>query len=267
MEIKIGTLNCQNNKTNRNGGVRENGLDNAEILAKHIEKEGYYCLGTQELTRVFSDKIAQYLNKYKLYGDYRYGNSKLVKSISAIESFNENNSIITNQTVAKEETNLLPWYPYIPSDLVNGLKHRSIMPRIMTTVEIEDPNIGNIFVINTHLDYQIPHLQQNQLQYIKKYISILSKLYPLHPIVLTGDFNMEKGTSYFDEFIKDLDNLGLQRVEVNDKTLAFKFPNKTAIDHIFIPKKWMIEDMGIITDPTLEGITDHKGIYADIKTR
>lgn len=43
--IKIGTLNTQNSKINRTGGVNGR-LDNSKILASHIEQEGYYLLET-----------------------------------------------------------------------------------------------------------------------------------------------------------------------------------------------------------------------------
>ena len=263
--IKIGTLNTQNSKTNRTGGLTSDGLDNAQIPANHIEKTGYYFLGTQELTRVFSKRLLNHLKTYKLYGEYRYGSSKLVKNIGVIESFNENNSIITNKDVLTTTTNLLPWFPNNPKDLLESLKKGSIMPRIITIAEIKDESIGNIYAVNTHLDYQLKNIQIKQLKNIYDIIKILSKDYP---IVLTGDFNMEVGTdSHFDEFIHALDKLGLKRVEVNDKTNADKFDNKTAIDHIFIPKNWEIQNAGLIDDDMLDKVTDHKGVYTDVKVK
>lgn len=263
--IKIGTLNTQNNEINRNGGLTPDGSNNAEILADHIRNTGYYFLGTQELTRVFSKRLIENLGNYKLYGDYRYGSSKLVRSISAIDSFNENNAIITNKNVLTTTTNLLPWFPMNPKDLMESLKRGSIMPRIVTIAEIEDEIMGRIYTINTHLDYQLKSVQTRQLKSIYDIIKILSGVYP---IVLTGDFNMEVGiNSQFDDFIEAIDKLGLKRVEVNDKTNASKFNNKTAIDHIFIPKNWEIENAGLINDDTLDTVTDHKGVYANIKVR
>lgn len=263
--IRIGSLNTQNSKINRTGGITPDGKDNAKILAEHIENSGYYFLGTQELTRVFSKNLLNHLKKYKLYGDYRYGSSKLVQNIGVIDSFNENNAIITSEKVLKTTTNLLPWFPNNPKALFESLKHGSIMPRIVTIAEISDVNIGNIYAINTHLDYQLKSVQIRQLKRIYEIVKILSKVYP---VVLTGDFNMEVGIdSQFDEFIADLDKLGLQRISVNDKTNEKKFSNKTAIDHIFIPKSWTIEKAGLIEDETLDLVTDHKGVYADVRVR
>lgn len=263
--IRIGTLNAQNNKVNRSGGITEDGVDNTLVLANHIEDTGYYFLSTQELTRVFSNKLLHNLDSYKLYGGYRYGSSKLVKNIKVFDDFNENNAIITNRKVKDVSTNLLPWFPNNPRDLMDSLKHGSIMPRIVTSTLINDRVFGDIYAINTHLDYQLKSVQMRQLKNIYKMISILSKEYP---IVLTGDFNMEKGIDeHFDEFILGLDQLGLKRVEVNDKTNGDKYENKTAIDHIFIPKRWMVENAGLINDESLNNLTDHKGVFADIKVR
>jgi len=263
--IKIGSLNAQNNKINRSGGITPGGQNNAEILAQHIENTGYYFLGTQELTRVFSKELMNNLKNYKLYGNYRYGSSKLVQNIGVLDSFNENNAIITSENVLKTTTNLLPWFPSNPKDLLESLKHGSIMPRIITVAQINDEDKGNIFALNTHLDYQLKNVQVRQLKRVYQIIEILSKEYP---VVLTGDFNMEVGVnSHFDDFIEAMSKLGLQRVPINEKTNAEKFENKTAIDHIFIPKSWIIEQAGLIEDPSLKSVTDHNGIYADVRVR
>lgn len=257
--IKIGTLNTQNSKVNRTGGIMSDGKDNALALAQHIESECYYFLGTQELTRVFSKNLLNHLNNYKLYGDYRYGSSKMVQCVGMLDSFNESNAIITNRQVLRTATNLLPWLPNNPASLLESLMKGSIMPRIITVAEISDENIGSIYALNTHLDYQLKNVQERQLRSIYEVIKVLKQHYP---VVLTGDFNMEVGIdSHFDEFIVALDKLGLQRVPVNDKTNAEKFSNKTAIDHIFIPESWTIEKVGLIEDDTLASVTDHKGIY------
>lgn len=264
--IRIGTINVQNSRINRSGGITDKGIDNAQVLANHIENTGYYFLGTQELTRVFSKKILSNLSRYKLYGNYRFGSSKLVQSISVLDSFNENNAIITDGEILTLKTKLLPWFPSNPKDLIESLIHGSIMPRIITMVEIKDYNLGNIYAINTHLDYQLKSVQTKQLKSIYKIIKIL--IISNKNIVLTGDFNMEVGVNeHFDNFINALNELGLKRVEVNNKTNAEKFSNKTAIDHIFIPKAWKIQNAGLIDDESLNSVTDHKGVFADVKVR
>lgn len=263
--IRIGSLNIQNSKVNRTGGITTDGKDNTKILADHIENSGYYFLGTQELTRVFSKKLLKNLKKYKLYGNYRYGSSKLVQGIGILDSFNENNAIITSGQVLKTTTNLLPWFPNNPKALFESLKNSSIMPRIVTIAEIDDPNIGTIYAVNTHLDYKLKSVQIRQLKRLYQILEILSIEYP---IVLTGDFNMELGKDiHFDNFINKLENIGLKRVQINEYTFIAKDNTKKIIDHIFIPKSWIIEKAGLIEDKNLDSVTDHKGIYTDVKVR
>ncbi|MBP3461414.1 MAG: endonuclease/exonuclease/phosphatase family protein [Bacilli bacterium] len=257
--IKIGTVNLQNNKVNRNGGLREDGIDTSKLVAQHIEEEQYDILGTQELTRNFVNNITSNLVKYKLYGNYRYGSSLLAKKIPFINDFNENNNIITKDEVIEEKTEMLPWIPNNPKDLVISISKASIMPRIVTITITKNETMGVICSINTHLDYQIPSIQKRQLKFLKQLIKKYSKEYP---VILTGDFNMELGTEYFDSFNDELKNMGLKRVEVNEKTNADKFENKTAIDHIFIPNDWKVINSGVKDIPY---VTDHKEVYAEVK--
>ncbi len=259
--IKIGTINLQNNKVNRKGGLKEDGTDTSKLVAQHIEEEQFDILGTQELTRNFVNNIASKLVNYKLYGNYRYGNSLLARKIPFINDFNENNNIVTSNGVIEEKTKLLPFIPTNIFDLKTAIFKASIMPRIVTIIVTKDSNGNMLCAINTHLDYEIPSVQIKQLNFLKGIIEQYSKKYP---IVLTGDFNMEIGTEHFDKFNSELNELGLKRVEVNDKTNADKFPNKTAIDHIFIPKNWDVVNKGI---KEIKNVTDHKEVYAEIRRK
>lgn len=263
--IKIGTLNVQNNKINRTGGITIDGIDNVQLLVQHINNNGYYFIGVQELTRIFSERFIDNSATYKLYGNYRYGSSNLVKNIKVLDSFNESNAIVTSKQVVNSKTSLLPWFPFKPHDLIDALKHGSIMPRIISLAEINDDNLGTLYALNTHLDYQVKSVQIKQLKRIFNLIKHLTD--SRYPIVLTGDFNMEIGTTHFDEFIENLQSLGLKRVPVNAKTNATKYPNQTAIDHVFVPNTWIIENAGLIEDDLLNNITDHKGVFADVKVK
>lgn len=256
--IKIGTANLQNNKTNRQGGIREDGINTAKLVAEHIEKEQFDILGTQELTRTFINNIVLNLESYKLHGGYRYGNSPLVTKVKFIDDFNETNSIITRHEVLEEETKNMPFIADNIIDIKDSIIKGSIMPRIAT---ITITKIGSeiICAINTHLDYQIPSVQVKQLEFIKNLVKYYSTKYP---VVLTGDFNMEIGTEHFDRFNIELLKYGIKRVEVNEKTNADKFENKTAIDHIFIPNEWDVINQGT---KEIEYVTDHKEVFAEIK--
>jgi endonuclease/exonuclease/phosphatase family metal-dependent hydrolase len=116
-----------------------------------------------------------------------------------------------------------------------------------------------ICAINTHLDYQIPSVQLRQLKFLKQIVKKYSEKYP---VILTGDFNMEIGTEHFAKFNDELKDLGLKRIEMNEKTNAEKFENKTAIDHIFIPNSWDVIETGTKEIPN---VTDHKEVYAEVR--
>lgn len=258
--IKIGTVNLQNNKINRTGGLREDGIDTSKLIAEHILEEKFDILGTQELTRNFVNNIASNLTHYKLYGGYRYGSNILSTSIPFINDFNENNNIITNHEVIEESTKSLPFIPNNIKDLKESIQKASIMPRIVTIVLTKIDN-EIICAINTHLDYQIPSVQKRQLEYIKNIVKYYSTEYP---VILTGDFNLEIGVEHFDKFNYELNKLGIKRVDVNDKTNADKFPNETAIDHIYIPEEWKVEEKGI---KDIDYVTDHKEVFVEARKK
>lgn len=253
--IKIGTVNLKNNKVNRNGGLREDGIDTAKLVREHIEEEQFDILGTQELTRTFVNNITSNLVNYKLYGDYRYGDSLLSKKIPFINDFNENNNIVTKDEVIENKTEKLPWIPNNLKDLKTSITKCSIMPRIVTIVVTKNKDNEMLCAINTHLDYQIPSLQLRQLKFLKRIVEDYSKKYP---VIVTGDFNMEIGDINFDRFKEELNKLGLKRVEMNEKT----FSDQKTIDHIFIPENYEVINSGV---KEIENVTDHKEVYAEVK--
>lgn len=258
--IKIGTVNLQNNKTNRKGGLRVDGTDTSKLVAQHIEEEQFDILGSQELTRNFVNNITSKLVNYKLYGNYRYGSSPLAR-LPFINDFNENNNIVTSNEVIEEKTKSLPFVPNDIAGLKTSLLKASIMPRIATIIVTKDKNGNMLCAINTHLEYEIPSVQIRQLNFLKGIIEQYSKKYP---IVLTGDFNMEIGVEHFDKFNSELNGIGLKKVEVNEKTNADKFPNRTAIDHIFIPENWDVVNKGL---NETKDVTDHKEVYAEVRRK
>ena len=257
--FRIGTLNCQNNSNNRNN--KKNGTsDNAYLLAQHIVDKQYDVLGTQELTRPFMRQVDDYLEEYNFYGGYQYGRGVLGTKIPFLKDYNQSNQIVTARKVVSAKTRALPWLPFHLSDLIKGLKKPSISRRIVTMIELED-SYNRLYIINTHLDYYLPRIQQRQLNYLLKKVKKYRK-YGL--VVLMGDFNLQINNPRFRKFEMDLNALGIRRVPVNEKTNSSKFKSKTAIDHIFIPKEWKIAACGTFDTENLSLITDHKAVYVDV---
>ena len=79
---------------------------------------------------------------------------------------------------------------------------------------------------------------------------------------------MELGREiHFNNFVEKIEKLGLKRVPINENTFVGKNNAKKTLDHIFIPKTWIIEKTGLIEDENLNSITDHNGVYVDIKIK
>lgn len=253
--LKIGSFNTKDNATNRKGGMREDGISNADILASQIKGNEFDLIGTQELTIKYVNELVIRLKDYKFYGSYRYGN--LLTKIP----FNENNNIITSKNVVSQNTIWLPWIANNFSDFKDSITKMSIMPRIATIVIIKDQNNSEICMINTHLDYQIPSIQKRQLQALKQVVEKYSMKYP---IILTGDFNMEINDQNFNDFILDIKDKNLKRVEINESTWYDKNGNGKTLDHIFLPNDWDIQNAGIID---LKGASDHKGIFVEANVK
>jgi len=256
--IKIGSFNTKDNAINRNGGMRPDGISNAQILSKEILENGFDLLGTQELTINYVNELKKFLPEYSFYGNYRYGKGILTKI-----PYNENNNIITNKKVVFEKTFWLPWIPNNIKDVATSIQKMSIMPRIATVVIIEE-NDKEYCMINTHLDYQIESLQVRQLEALK---NLILKYKQKYPVIVTGDFNMEVKEGHFDNFISDLNESGIQRVEINENTWHGKDGSGKTLDHIFIPKSWKIEDAGIVKVSEEEKTSDHDAIFVEAKTR
>ena len=117
----------------------------------------------------------------------------------------------------------------------------------MTKVEIEDE--GKIISIyNTHLEVRKENVKKRQLNRI---VQILKK--DKNPIILTGDFNLKTNKEIFNDFVSELEKLGIKHVDVEDKTLKISKYHR-AIDHIFISNNFKLISKDRITDLD---ISDH----------
>ena len=251
--IIIGTMNIQNKyKITDYDGLDEIGNDNAELLNKFLFEYDVDILGTQELVREFIDRIKEKIKPiYKMYGNFRFGSSHLVKKIEIFDKFNETVSIISKYPVIKNKTVTLPWIPKKPKDFIKSIKVGSLRPRVATLTLIDIPNFGKINFINTHLDHKLDIIQIRQMNYIKGLIE-KSK----YPVILTGDFNMTINISRFKKFVENLESLGYKRVPNNNITWKHQ-KDKLPIDHIFIPNEWNIEKVEVIKEKYLDKFSDH----------
>ena len=254
-KIKIGSFNTWNNVINRRGITF-----NVEVLSQVIKEENFDIIGTQELTLKYCNELKKKLSNYSFCGSYRFGDFIFKKF-----SFNENNNIITNKKVLFHKTIHLPFMPVNLRELKNttNIKCWSLLPRIATLVVIEINN-KHICMINTHLDYKITSIKKRQLSSLKKVIKNYIKEYP---VILTGDFNLAIDEEVFNDFIFDLDKLGMMRVNISDSTWNCRGKNKKTLDHIFVPKTWKVLNCGVIENDMMDDISDHRMIYAECEIK
>lgn len=210
---RIGCLNIKNEFYDKTNYIED-------LIKKY--KLDYLCL--QEVS-VISD-----INKYNI-----YGNKRSILSNKTDEAC----KIISKYNYKLKKTYRLPWLnlEYIFT------KRRKLIPRIATV--IIDSN--NICLINTHLSSsRIPKIQKKQ---IDKLISIINK-YRNYPLILMGDFNINKDSLLFN-YLKD--NLNLEYLD-NDK---YTYSNRI-IDHVFYSKDIIIKKTDVIDTSYF---SDHNMIY------
>lgn len=257
--MKVLCINCQNNDINRNGGITSDGIDYCESL-KEIINNNYDIVGTQEMSKLFTERLKEKLRNYRFIGKYRFDYT-IAKIVSKeLAKYIENNKILVHGNVVEEKNIKLPYIPFNYKEIKKGLKKGSLIRRIATCCLVDDLKLGKVYVINTHLDYYIVSVQERQINKLLKHIKKVSNKYN---VVITGDFNMQKGDRLFEYFLSELNKLGIKRVPIDIKTNASKYKNKGAIDHIFISDKFNIKEYGIVEDELLDGLTDHIPIYVD----
>ena len=225
--LTICTFNIQNDSRKYNTSKKDQIIN--LLKTNHVD--------IYNLQEVYS-KIDKDLRKtlktlsYSIYGAYRF----LIPN-----RYNEKTPIITNKKVISNKTYHLPFLP-------------SIVKRIITKEEIEDEG-RVISIYNTHLDFKYDSIKERQL---KKILSILKKDH--NPIILTGDFNLKTNKEIFNNFVSELEKLGIKHIDVSDKTLKISKYHR-AIDHIFISDTFKLISKKRITDLN---ISDHYPVLIEI---
>ena len=247
--LTIGSFDVKDTKINRNGGMRDNGISNTEVVGKVIRDKGIDILGVQELTKKYEYNLGKELMEYYIAGDYRYGNGWF-KNIP----FNEGNNIIFLEESIFYQTIRLPWLPK-----PKNFKIAHNMPRIATFALVGNKFTNAVGVINTHLDYIDKNVQIKQLEAIKEMVFFYSKI---APTFITGNFNMEASEEHFKSFMDSIADLA-KRVPIDDYTW-YGNDSKKNVDHIFIPNSWGVSEASVVNEGEIINTSPHRLVYAKV---
>lgn len=239
----IASFNVQNPYMKKNGDLERE----MQELASLIFQENIDILCCQEMLEESVLKLSSFLKDYFIVGESRYGNHIFSKNISLLKKFNEYTPVFSKAKILSSVHHKLPWFPKRIKDINQSIfKYHSLTPRILTEAFIELDSSYTIRVFNTHLDKRILGVQRRQLNFI---LQLAKTSYPL---ILMGDFNIQLDCTVFQNFIKEIENLGLKRVSIDTKTLQYA-KNKYPIDHIFIPSDWKVLECKTVDN----SISDH----------
>jgi len=244
--LNIATINVQNKyKIKKYSGFYKN-EDHVKMLLKLIDKYDLNIIGLQEVNQRYFIRLQEEIDdKFTFYGKFRYLYSFFTKKVYPFSVFNESVPIITNKSVSRRKTLVLPWLS-------------SYVPRIVTIMEINLGNLGSVVVLNTHIDYLKNKTKVKQLKKLEKIIERIRK-----PVILMGDFNMTLKNDDFRNFIKKMKSLNIERVDINESTFK-KAKSNYAIDHIFVSSCFRVVDFFIEKDNSYVDFSDHYPIIVKL---
>ena len=219
--MKVSTFNIQNNY---------------KCYDKDKTKAIYQYLGLQEGCGKCSDDLESLIKKsYHMEGKYRF----LSKYI--LRRFNEKNPIITKYKIISFKTYNLPFLP-------------SLLKRVITHVVIEYKG-KEISIYNTHLEVLISNVKKRQLKKIYNLIADDPR-----EKILMGDFNLKNNNPLFLNFVNSLEEIGIKRVPLNEKTLKLSRYSRE-IDHIFLSEGFTIKKKEVIKNLS---ISDHYPVMIEL---
>ena len=225
----ISTFNIQND-------YKKYKKEKTQIIYNYLKDNNIDVLGLQELFYKCNHDLKKLLkNNYSIKGKYRF----LLKLIHLTS--NEKTPIITKYKIISHKTYNLPHFP-------------SHLKRVLTHVVI-DYNGDNISIYNTHLESELDNVKQKQLT---KIIDIIKN--DNLPKIIMGDFNLKNNNQIFINFEKELTNLKINRIPINEKTFK-DAKSDLAIDHILISDEFKVASFKVIKD--IE-ISDHYPILVNI---
>lgn len=255
-QLSICTFNVRNDNLIK-GLTPDKILKSYEVFFRDYEID---ILATQEMITSTISLLEQEFPQYTVIGHGRYGDSHIVNKLKILRKYNEQATVFTKLPVLQGKTLGLPWVPFSLKEWYQGIfKYRSVTPRILTDVVLDLENDQRIRILNTHLDCHINSVRKRQLKYVLNYVKDSTL-----PVVLLGDFNSHTKNKLFIDFVEQLKKFGLKRVEYNHKTYK-KSRDDLPIDHIFVPKEFKIEEIGIIESEKLNGYSDHHPILVKVE--
>jgi len=228
--MKISTFNIQND-------YGKYDKSKSKQIYNYLKSNKIDVLGLQEVFSKCDDDLINYLgNSYKMIGKYRFFSKLLLRR------FNEKNPIVTNYKIVSFKTYHLPFFP-------------SILKRVLTHVVIEYKG-KEISIYNTHLEVRNLNVKKRQLN---KIYSILKE--DSREKILMGDFNLKTNKPLFLDFIESLEEIGMVRVPLDEKTLKQSRYSRE-IDHIFISSKFKLKNKQVIKDLD---ISDHYPVIVELE--
>ena len=205
-------------------------------IAKYIRNNRIDILGLQEVFYKCDEDLKKELNGYNIIGNYRF------KTRLFHPTDNEKTPIITKNNIILSNTYNLPYKP-------------SKLKRVMTHIVILDNN-KEISIYNTHLEAKIDKVKCDELNEIYNIISSDNR-----PKILMGDFNLKETDDIFVNFINELKDININRVDINERTFKAEKDNR-AIDHVFISNDFKVVNSFVIKDLL---ISDHYPVIVEIK--
>lgn len=215
-------------------------IDTVKLLAHFVKENKIDVLCTQEMTSTYKERLTNYLDDYIAFGNLRF--NKFLGNFQSVKRYNESVAIFTNKKVINYYTKRMPSFP-------------DILPRIVTKACL-DTELGKVSVINTHLSAYNKISKKRQVKYLLKLIKKIK-----HPIILTGDFNMNMKSDVLNYFIGKLKQLNIKHLDIKGRTFK-KSKCNMPIDHIFISNNLNIKNIEVIKDDL--NFSDHYPILIDI---
>ena len=157
-----------------------------------------------------------------------------IKAMEGTESqFGEvsKNANVTKYPIFEQQDYCCPWCPPTFIRYQLEMKKKSLNPNCISITRL-DSQIPNLFMANVYVNDNDRMNQIRQLRFIK---SIVSECPRQYPIILAGDFHMQTSDKIFSDFILDLYERGLQRVDISEPTMYDKNGIGKETDHIFLP--------------------------------